>query len=129
MTLLLKGPELLTAFGISMSDGLLLSMFAMYPSSLVFVIMWQRYALKVAFPPPRQAFLHPRNIFKIWAVKLFLGLEGLSALLMYSNYRNSSAGLISVGIMLASMYGFIVISEIGLHMAKDPKVWHPLRQE
>jgi hypothetical protein len=129
LAFLLKGPELLTTFGISVYNGLLLAAFAMYPPSLVFVLMWQRYALKVSFPPLKQAFLHPCNIFKIWAMKLFLGLEALFALLMYSNYGNSLAGLISVSIIFASTYGFVVVSEIGLHMAKDQRVWHPFRQE
>jgi hypothetical protein len=127
ITFLVKGPEFFTMFGISTSDGLLLSAFALVPSSLIFALLWQHYALNVAFPPMNQAFLHPRHIVKIWSMKLFLALEGLSALLMYSHYQNSLAGLMSVSVTAASMYGFMIVSEIGVHMTKDPRVWRPFR--
>jgi len=70
--LLLYGPEFFVLYGISKDDGFLLSTFAMIPTIMAFVVLWQRFVLKVSFPPLSQAFLHPQNVTKLTEMKLLI---------------------------------------------------------
>jgi len=122
----LYGPEFFVLYGISKDDGFLLSTFAMIPTIMAFVVLWQRFVLKVSFSPLSQAFLHPQNVTKLTEMKLLIILYAFSALFVPFSYRdNPSAFIVSISIILASLYSLVIEGEILLHMAKDKRVWHP----
>jgi len=126
--MMLRGPGFFGLFGIAESDGLALSIFVSFPAVFVFVIVWQRFVLKVSCPSLSQAFLHPSNAIKQWEMKAMTLLCLFTAAWMYFDYRNSLSSLVSVSFILASLYAFLVEAEVMLHMAKDERVWHPFRR-
>jgi len=127
--ILLNSREFFGLFGIAEHDGLVLSIFVAIPVVLIFPLMWQRLVLKVSCPPLNQAFLHPRNATKLWAMKAMIALYLFTALSMYLSYQNSLTSLASIGLILGSLYSYVVIFEVMLHMAKDERVWHPFTRE
>jgi len=52
----------------------------------------------------------------------------LTAALMYIDYLNSLASLVSVSLIIVSLYAMAVVVEAMLYMAKDERVMHPFRQ-
>jgi cobalamin synthase len=123
---LLYGSEFFALFGISKDDGFMLSTFAMASTSMAFVVLWQRFVLRVSFPPSSQAFLHPQNVTKHWEMKALIIIYALSAVLVPFGYLNDpSAFIVSISTILASLYSFVIEFEILFHMAKDKQVWHP----
>lgn len=126
--ILLNGRSFFGLFGIAEYDGDLMSILVSIPIVLAFPLVWQRLVLKIPCPPLSQAFLHPRNATRSWEMKVMIALYLVTALLMYSNYQCSLPSLVSLGLTFASLYAFIVIYEVMLHMAKDERVWHPFRQ-
>ncbi len=131
ISFLLLGADFLASLGILKVEGVLLSYFAAMPISLAFVLMWQHFALGIAFPPMSEAFVHLPNVAKRRGQFGLVGaLFAILALLMYHSYESETiATAVSIGMIVASFYGFVVVFEIGQHMAKDERIWHPFKRE
>jgi hypothetical protein len=125
---LLYGRVFFVLFDISAEDGFALSAFISFPLAFAQILIWQRFVLGVVFPPLRQALLHQRTAFRRWEVKAVFALYLLTAALMYIDYLNSLASLVSVSLIIVSLYAMAVVVEAMLYMAKDERVMHPFRQ-
>jgi len=126
---LLYGYVFFGLFGISAEDSFALSAFILFPPlAYAPVLIWLRFVLGVVFPPLRQALLHQRTAFRRWEFKAVFVLYLLTAALFYIDYLNSLASLVSVSLILVSLYTIIVVAEAMLYMAKDERVMHPFRQ-
>lgn len=125
---LLYGHVFFGLFGISEEDGFALSAFILFPLVSTPVLIWQRLVLGVVFPPLKQTLLHPRIVFRRWEFKAVSAMYLLTAALMFIDYLNSLASLVSVSLILVSLYAITVVVEAMLYMAKDERVMHPFRQ-
>ncbi len=115
-------------FGISTENSSALSFFILFPLVSTPVLICQRFVLGVAFPPLRQALLHQRTTFKRWEFKALAAMYLFTAAVMYIDYLNSLASLVSISLILVSLYATVVVVEAMLYMAKDERVMHPFRQ-
>jgi len=125
---LLYGYVFFGLFGISADDSFALSAFISLPLTFAQILIWHRFVLGVVFPPLRQALLHQRTAFRRWEFKAVFLLYLLTAALFYIDYLNSLASLVSISLILVSLYTIIVVAEAMLYMAKDERVMHPFRQ-
>lgn len=126
---LFYGPLFFAPLGTSKDDGFLLSIFPMWSTIMSFPVLWEHFAMRLSFPPLGEVFLHPKSLTKEWLGKfiiVFFAFIALKFLLSYLD--NPFAFIVSIGIIMDSLYAIIVEFEIFRHFAKYMSLMNPLKR-
>jgi hypothetical protein len=122
-------PVLLARLGIVYVDGLMVMLLPALSMSLVFVVLWHHFGMKLSFPSFSEVFLHP-SVMKERFGKIMIVLAAFIALNSLLGYSNTPiASLVSIIIIFSSLYVLVIELEITRHFSEYTKLMNPLKRK
>ncbi len=115
-------------FGMSVTYVLWMVVLPVWSSTMILLILWNHFVMKLPLPPLKQSFLHPR-VIKGKIGKIMMLMLGLLVLVSLGNVNDPINYSVSIVIVLTSWYSLVVEFEFARDFTKYTSLYNPLKRK